>query len=256
MLNKEQMRNYYDSIFLDYYRYIQRFKPGILSHPVLEYYTRMKLEHLREYRVGDVLDIGCGTSFYYPILSEYAETITGIDYSRQMVDISRKFIEEKGLKNITVQQMDMEEIAFNGRKFDTVLSMDVFHHTHDIPGIISSVHDVLKPDGLFLTVEVNPNHPLALAHNLYRLEERGVLKTFPWKLIPLLKRHFEVKKVSYLQYFPYFLTKTPKFLLPAIKIFEKTMSKVPLLKHLSVYYIVESIPLTNRLEDGKTNIID
>lgn len=243
MLTKDEMRAYYDSIFSDYFRYIQRFKPGILSHPVLEYYTRLKLDQLNGHHVGDVLDIGCGTAFYYPLLSEYADTITGVDYSEQMITISRQFIEENGIKGAQTMQMDMEKLEFGGRQFDTVISMDVFHHTHDIPKIIERVSHIVKPDGRFVVIEVNPNHPLALAHNLYRREERGVLRTFPWRLVPLVKRHFEIERVIYLQYFPFFLTKTPKFFLPLIKKFENFMSRLPVLRYLSVYYIIIGRPL-------------
>lgn len=243
MLDKKEMREYYDSIYSDWIRYVHRFKPGILSHPVLEYYTRLKLDHLRGSHVGDLLDIGCGTAFYYPMLAEYAESITGIDFSDQMVSISNEFISAHKLSNVNILQMDMENMDFQGRRFDTVLSMDVFHHTHNIPAIIERIHKLLKPGGLLLVVEVNPNHPLALAHNLYRSEERGVVNTFPWRLIPQLKKYFSVSGVSYLQYFPYFLTKTPKRLLPFLRVLENSMSKTPILRYLSVYYVVKCQPL-------------
>jgi ubiquinone/menaquinone biosynthesis C-methylase UbiE len=251
MLSKLEMKRYYDTMEQsDPARFAQRFKPGIMRHPVLEHFTRMKLDLVKKYapsRPRRLLDIGCGTGFYLPLLSRCADNVTAVDISGSMARVARSYAKRNKLSNVAVREMDFEALDFPDSSFDAVVSMDVLHHAADIPGTLKETARVLKKGGLFLAVEVNPLNPLALAHNLLRKEERGVLKTFPAALSRLVRRRFRILKTEYLQYWPYFPAKTPPSALPLIRMMDAALSRIPLLSRLSVYYALACVKTGRRL---------
>ena len=242
MLSKKEMKSYYETAAeKDPLRYNRRFRPGIIRHPVLDYFIRSKLDLIKKHygtKPAKLLDIGCGTGFYFPLLARRAGRITAVDFSRAMAGEAARYAKKERLSNIRVLEMDFESLDLPDESFDVVLSLDVLHHIPDMTAAMKEIRRVLKKGGLFLAIEVNPYNPFALVHNLLRREELGVLKTFPDRVLRICGRFFETPEIGFFQYWPYFATLTPPALLPFIRTMDAFCPKVPVLSRLSVYYSV------------------
>ena len=95
-----------------------------------------------------VLDVGCGNGY---ILSRYARSkarVTGIDLTRQGVQLSSRRFELEQLPGVFVQG-NAEKLPFAKAYFDVVVSMGVLHHTPRPENAIREIYRVLKPGGIF-----------------------------------------------------------------------------------------------------------
>ena len=52
-----------------------------------------------------LVDVGCGTCFYFPILSRHAENLVGVDVCIPMLEQAKELIQVKGLENCRVEDM-------------------------------------------------------------------------------------------------------------------------------------------------------
>jgi ubiquinone/menaquinone biosynthesis C-methylase UbiE len=101
---------------------------------------------------GNVLEIGVGTGKnlpYYP--SDVA--VTGIDFSTSMIDRARNRVEEMNLNNVTLMEMDAENLTFADDTFDTVVSTCVFCSVPLPVTGLREIRRVCKSDGVVLMLE-------------------------------------------------------------------------------------------------------
>jgi ubiquinone/menaquinone biosynthesis C-methylase UbiE len=182
--------------------YYERFDPFMLDKKpfLVPVYEKIFMYFFPE-QTGNLLDVGCGTGLYWPILSKYCRYIVGVDFSKAMVDEARRLIETKGLTNIEVKVQNSENLDFSSESFDSILCMDVLHHIPDIKRAINNFYRVLKPKGRLLAVEPNTLNPLIFFAHLIPSEERlAILRNYG----PLLKRlfspYFKNIKIHYVNF--------------------------------------------------------
>ena len=100
---------------------------------------------------GRLLDVPCGTlnlsSVQYKRLTK--ATITGLDYSEDMLAGARERVLGMGLSTLSLMQGDVGSMPFPDESFDAVLSMNGFHVFPDKPKAYAETARVLKPGGLF-----------------------------------------------------------------------------------------------------------
>jgi len=92
-----------------------------------------------------ILDVGCGTGLHSNILYNMGCEVTGIDTSKDMIDIAKS-------KNSDIEFIngDIYSIGSN-RKYDSVISMwNVMGYVPYIDDFISKVSDIIKSEGLFI----------------------------------------------------------------------------------------------------------
>jgi ubiquinone/menaquinone biosynthesis C-methylase UbiE len=94
---------------------------------------------------GDrVLEIGSGPGHIAGALSDLGAKVTGIDFSKAMVDVaSRRFPE------IEFLEADAESLPFEEKAFDAVVSSFVVHHLARPEKVFSEVRRVLEPGKRF-----------------------------------------------------------------------------------------------------------
>lgn len=115
---------------------------------------RMIKEELRKRVIGQaygkVLEVGVGTGKNLPFYPPGCE-VTGIDFSPGMLARAKERAE--GMKNVTLFEMDAQNLAFPDNSFDTVLATCVFCTVPDPIKGFQELNRVCKPDGQMIFLE-------------------------------------------------------------------------------------------------------
>ncbi len=99
----------------------------------------------------DMLEFGCGTGSTAIAHTPYVKHIQAIDISSRMIEIARDKAEAGNLKNVTFKQSDIGEFSVPDQIFDAVLGLSILHLVENKEEVISKVHKMLKPGGIFVT---------------------------------------------------------------------------------------------------------
>ena len=112
-----------------------------------------KLQVTQEYFKPDrsVLEFGCGTGSTAIIHAPYVKHIRAIDVSSKMIEIARGKAEAKNIKNITFEQLSIDELTVSDNTYDVVLGLSILHLLENKEAVIAKVYKMLKPEGIFVT---------------------------------------------------------------------------------------------------------
>ncbi|MEM0928030.1 MAG: class I SAM-dependent methyltransferase [Pseudomonadota bacterium] len=149
-----------------------------------------------------VLEVGCGTGGTARELAPHLASITGTDGSRVMIDIAKARLGASASADVTFLVADAADLV-SGHPFDAICAFSLLHLVSDIPGVLRSVHDQLRPGGLFISKTV----ALSNANILVRLFVRvlmafGVAPPVNFLSTDDLSSHlraagFEIEEVGY-----------------------------------------------------------
>ncbi|CAM2905992.1 class I SAM-dependent methyltransferase [Paenibacillus sediminis] len=116
-----------------------------------------------------ILDLGCGTaSFGNELLDSGARSYTGIEGSRNMVELSKEVMNRS---NGTVIHTTMEEWEYPNACYNMVISRLAIHYINDIGVLFEQVYRSLLPGGSFI---FSVEHPVLTS-------SYGNTKTEGWK---------------------------------------------------------------------------
>ncbi len=117
-----------------------------------------KIQKIKTYLTPEnvVLDIGCGTGTQCGDIADSVKQVTGIDISRKLLAIAeqRKAQQTKSgrkLANVEFLQTSLFDERLQPGRFDVVMAFYVLHFFEDIDTVFKRIHDLLKPDGLFIS---------------------------------------------------------------------------------------------------------
>ncbi len=215
--------------------YYERFDRHILDkRPEVQELVAQAFDRLFPEKVGHLLDIGCGTGFYFPLLIKHAESITGIDVCGPMLEEAETLIREKNLPQCQVRECSALELPFEDNSMDVVHSWDFLHHVPDVPKAISEILRVLKPGGRYVALEPNLLNPSILWYHLRRRSEWRLLTWNQLRIPRYLRGNFDVQ-VRYDNTIISFLNKRTWWLWKSIDQF----TSIPLFDRLSFRYILD-----------------
>lgn len=117
---------------------------------------------------GEVLEVGVGTGLSLPLYNPSVQ-VTGIDYSHEMLAKAVNRVEEAGIKNVELRQMDAQDMTFADESFDIVTALHVLSVVPDPVKTLSEMTRVCKKGGHILI----GNHFAA---------EKGILKLVEKKM--------------------------------------------------------------------------
>jgi len=134
-----------------------------------EFY-RIVFEYLkRRFQIPNdahILDVGCGSGNHSITLANIGFRVTGIDYSKYILEIAEKNITNAGLKN-RISLLHGDILSLIGiSDFDYVLCWGVLMHIPEYEIALNELIRILNPGGLLIISEVNMN---SLQSRLHRI---------------------------------------------------------------------------------------
>lgn len=106
---------------------------------------------LEKYPTGKVVDLGCGTGRYSLYLDSHGHSVTGIDISKDMINVARS-----KNKRVKFLQGDMRKLPFNDNEFDFAISGLAIHYVKNLEETIKEYSRVLKPGGKLIISSIHP----------------------------------------------------------------------------------------------------
>ena len=109
----------------------------------------------------DILELGCGWGSLTLYMAKHYPgcKISAVSNSKSQKEYIMAEAEKRNLSNITIITADMNEFTID-KKFDRVVSVEMFEHMRNYSQLFARVHDFLKPEGE-LFVHIFAHHKYA-----------------------------------------------------------------------------------------------
>lgn len=102
------------------------------------------IEHSAPY--DTVLDFGCGSGVMLPFLAQHSRHVTALDIDLHPLERVRQYIPlAANVEVIDATQSPITQLAPNS--FILINALDVLEHVDDLPGTLTQLMNLLKPDG-------------------------------------------------------------------------------------------------------------
>ena len=107
--------------------------------------------------IRSLLDLGTGTGRMLEMFAGDIERGHGLDLSLDMLALARERLDRAGLKNCSVRQGDIYDLALPRDSFDVIIIHQVLHFLDDASRAIREAVRVLRPGGRLLVVDFAPH---------------------------------------------------------------------------------------------------
>ena len=99
-----------------------------------------------------VMDYGCGTGTTSCEIANYVKEIHAIDISSKMIEIAKRKAVASKAENINFSQTDIFDKRYKKESFDVILAFNMLHTVADPQVVLQKIYELLKPEGLFISV--------------------------------------------------------------------------------------------------------
>lgn len=103
----------------------------------------------------DVLDYGAGTGLVTLALSPLAQRVVAADSAPGMLAKLEEKASASGLTNVSTLALDLEQDPVPPLRFGLVVSTMTLHHLTDIPAIVRSLCEMLRPGGYLAVADLD-----------------------------------------------------------------------------------------------------
>ena len=119
-----------------------------------------KLKRTQEYLkpTMKVLEFGCGTGSTALLHSPFVEHIHAIDISPKMIEIANDKATLQACNNVSFEVDTLESLNCDEQSFDVILGLSILHLLPNWQQSIATIHQLLKPNGLFVSSTVCLKH--------------------------------------------------------------------------------------------------
>jgi 2-polyprenyl-3-methyl-5-hydroxy-6-metoxy-1,4-benzoquinol methylase len=98
-------------------------------------------------REMDAMDFGCGSGLITLHLQPLVNSITGVDSSREMLNVLEKKVKERGLANVRTRLYDVEAIESIEGAYHLIVSSMTLHHVANPGALLKRLNGRLHPGG-------------------------------------------------------------------------------------------------------------
>jgi len=119
-----------------------------------EYIHSKSRENTKKYLKDSniVLDYGCGTGTTSCEIANRVKEIHAIDISSKMIEIAKRKAVASKVENINFVQTDIFDKRYKKESFDVILAFNMLHTVIDPQVVMRRIYELLKPEGLFISV--------------------------------------------------------------------------------------------------------
>ena len=128
---------------------IEFIKKKLISYFELDSNSQKPLKKLK------IVDIGCGGGLLCEPLSKLGATITGIDPSKDNIEVAKLHSKEMNL-NINYIRCSPENLNFK-IEFDVILNMEVIEHVSNVDLFIQNCSKIIRKKGIMFVATLNKN---------------------------------------------------------------------------------------------------
>lgn len=112
------------------------------------------LKHAGFKKDARVLEVGTGNGRVVFKIAPHVLEVYSIDVDEEILKVASAKLEKSGLENVRIMHGDIQKPPFEDRFFDVVLCPWVLHHVEDKTVAMREVCRILKPGGVFLSIDV------------------------------------------------------------------------------------------------------
>ena len=141
----------------------------------------------------EVMDFGCATGTKTLELADLTKHIHGIDISDEMIKKAMKKKNELKIMNASFSQGSIFKNDLKKTSFDKIISYGVIHLLDDKEKVIQRIHELLKPEGLFISTTACLKDKMAFKN---RLEFNAFLLIKKLGIFPLHLNMFKPENVE------------------------------------------------------------
>jgi ubiquinone/menaquinone biosynthesis C-methylase UbiE len=99
-----------------------------------------------------VLDCGCGTGAMTLGIAQNVAEVQAVDISSKMLAIAKRKAHDLEIQNIDFIQSTIFDDRITVTKYDAILAFNVLHYFKDVQKNVKRIHELLKPEGKFISV--------------------------------------------------------------------------------------------------------
>jgi len=93
-----------------------------------------------------ILDFGCGSGVMLPYLASLSSHVTAMDLDLLPLQLVQKKIPlAANIEAVDASQTQVKDLPQN--TYDLIIALDVLEHVHDLPGTLTDLLALLKPEG-------------------------------------------------------------------------------------------------------------
>ena len=107
-------------------------------------------KYLKESQI--VLDYGCGTGTASCEFASLVKEINGIDISSEMIRIAKEKSAASEVDNVNFEKADIFDNRYQNESFDVILAFNMLHTVPNPQSVVQRVNDLLKHEGLFISI--------------------------------------------------------------------------------------------------------
>ncbi|MGA3192739.1 MAG: class I SAM-dependent methyltransferase [Candidatus Bathyarchaeia archaeon] len=108
------------------------------------------LKHVKIEKEGLILDVGCGTGILFDYITNEANGVVGLDFSKKCLLQARERIRNKRLRDVQLIQADADNMPFHNEAFNTVFAMTILQNTPSPNETLAEIKRVSGNNALFV----------------------------------------------------------------------------------------------------------
>jgi len=152
---------YYDFAKLgEEYEY-QRWKKDLYCKRDYAQTLKSLLHHIGDRHFESILEIGCGVGTWTVRLGNYAESITVIDITKRMIEVTLSRLRRLNFRKIFGIVCDFQIPCLETKeKYDAIFCIRAVEYMENKASVLQNMYRLLNPDGFVFIITKNPRRGL------------------------------------------------------------------------------------------------